>query len=302
MGPLAEVAAVVSVSGPTLAGRKVKVESPQLHAACSGSFDFETLQDAKITSPLTGTSLTVDLDSAGQADLVVRGSTCVPGTDEVEAKLVPAPHRGASTDLVVDPPATSSAGLTASPDPEVETSDNDIYAVLSVEAPADTPNTVEITSSQLEAACSSWRYEPSSGGTVVVDGETAEAPLDNDGNAVFVFEGDNCVPGSFYVEANLIDQPYSNYDAELTTTSEAPTITSFSPASGPPGQTVSISGTSLLASPPPTVTFGGVAATVTSDRSTEMTTTVPSGAVTGHLEVTTRGGSATSRKKFRVAT
>jgi hypothetical protein len=232
----------------------------------------------------------------------VRGSTCTPGTDEVEAKLVTAPHRGASTDLVVDPPATSSAGLTVSPDPEVETSDNDIYAVFSVEAPADTPNTVGISSDQLDARCSSWRYEPSSGGAVVVDGESAEAPLDSDGNAVFVFEADNCVSGSSEVITDLISQPYTTYLAELNTTAEAPTITSFSPASGPPGQTVSISGTNLLASPPPTVTFGGVAATVTDDNSTEITTTVPSGAVTGHIEVTTPGGSATSSKKFRVAT
>jgi hypothetical protein len=284
VGPLSEVDAVVSVSGPTFAGREVKVDSPQLQAACSGSFDFETMQGGKVSSPLSGTTLSVDLDGAGQADLVVRGSTCVPGTDEVEAKLVKAPHRGASTDLVVEPPATSSPGLTVSPDPEVETSENDVYAVFSVEMPpSEAGDTVEASDSQLDSDCGSWRYEA------------------NNGNAVFVFEGDNCLAGSSVVFVNLIEGPYTTDEEELTTTAEAPTISSFSPAKGPPGQMVSISGSSLLASPPPTVTFGGVAATVTNDTSSEITTTVPTGALTGRIEVTTPGGSATSAKKFRVS-
>jgi hypothetical protein len=301
VGPIAEVAAVVSVSGPALAGKKVKVDAPELQAACSGSFSFETLDGGSVASPVTGTSLSVDLDGSGNADMIVRGSTCMPGTYEVEAKLVSDPHTKGSTDLDVDPPATSPSGLTLSPNPEVETSDDDVYAVFSVEMPPTSAGgTVEIQSPALDSACSGWRYEPSSGGAVVVNGDTAEAPLDNDANAVFVFEGTQCVPGSSLVIATLIEGPYYTYEEALTTTSEAPTIKSFTPVKGEPGDAVVISGTNLLASPPPTVTFGGVAATVTTDTTTEIRTAVPAGAVTGHIKVTTPGGSATSTKKFKV--
>jgi IPT/TIG domain len=301
VGPIAEVAAVVTVSGPSSAGKKVKVDAPQLEAACSGSFSFETLEGGSVASPVTGTSLSVALDGAGNADLIVKGSTCEPGTYAVDAKLVSDPGTKGSADLDVDQPATSPSGLTLSPNPEVETSDEDVYGIFSVEMPATSADeTVEVTSPELDAACSGWRYEPSGGGTVVVNGDTAEAPLDNDANAVFVFEGTECAPGSSLVIAALIEGPYYTYETLWNTTSEAPTITSFTPGKGEPGDAVVISGTNLLASPPPTVTFGGVAATVTTDSTTEIRTAVPAGAVTGPIEVTTSGGSATSTKKFKV--
>jgi IPT/TIG domain len=300
-GPIAEVAAVVSVSGPASAGKKVKVDSPQLQAACSGSFSFETLEGGSVSSPVTGTSLSVDLDGSGNADMIVRGSTCETGTYEVEAKVVSDPHMKGSTDLDVDPPATSPPGLTVSPNPEVETSGDDLYAVFSVEMPPTSAGgTVEVSSSELDSACSGWRYEPSNGGAVVVNGDIAQATLDNDANAVFVFEGTECVPGPSVVIADLIEGPYYTYEEVLTTTGEAPTIKSFTPVKGEPGNAVVISGTNLLASPPPTVTFGGVAATVTTDSTTEIRTAVPAGAATGHIEVRTPGGSATSTKKFKV--
>jgi hypothetical protein len=301
VGPIAEVAAVVSVSGPALAGKKVKVDSPQLLAACSGSFSFETLDGGSVASPVTGASLSVDLDGSGNADMIVSGSRCMPGTYEVVAKVVSDPQTKGSTDLDVDPPATSPSGLTLSPNPEVETSDENVYAVFSVEMPATSAEgTVEIQSPDLDSACSGWRYEPSGGGAVVVNGDTAEAPLDNNANAWFVFEGTQCVPGSSVVIADLIEGPYYTYEEVLTTTCEAPTITSFTPGKGEPGDAVVISGTNLLASPPPTVTFGGVAATVTTDSTTEIRTAVPAGAVTGPIKVTTSAGSATSTKKFKV--
>jgi uncharacterized protein (TIGR03437 family) len=49
------------------------------------------------------------------------------------------------------------------------------------------------------------------------------------------------------------------------------------------------------------VTFGGVKATVFSvDSYTQITATVPVGAVTGKIQVTTAGGTATSRTAFTV--
>lgn len=78
-----------------------------------------------------------------------------------------------------------------------------------------------------------------------------------------------------------------------------PTISSFSPSSGPVGTSVVIKGTSFLQAS--TVTFGGVKATTFSvDSDTQVTATVPTGAKTGKIGITTKGGKATSAKTFTV--
>jgi uncharacterized repeat protein (TIGR03803 family) len=78
-----------------------------------------------------------------------------------------------------------------------------------------------------------------------------------------------------------------------------PSITSFSPTSGPVGTSVTITGNSFTKAT--SVTFGGVAATsyqVISD--TEVKALVPTGAVTGPIAVTTPGGTGTSATNFTV--
>ena len=79
-------------------------------------------------------------------------------------------------------------------------------------------------------------------------------------------------------------------------------IISFSPASGPIGTTVTISGTGFSTTPSQdTVTFNGTAATVTSATTTQLVVTVPSGATTGAIGVTAPGGAGTSAASFTVA-
>lgn len=78
-----------------------------------------------------------------------------------------------------------------------------------------------------------------------------------------------------------------------------PSITSFSPTSGPVGTSVTITGNSFTKAT--SVTFGGVAATsyqVISD--TQVDALVPTGAVTGPIAVTTAGGTGTSATNFTV--
>lgn len=79
-----------------------------------------------------------------------------------------------------------------------------------------------------------------------------------------------------------------------------PTISSFTPKSGPVGTTVTISGTNLTGVT--SVKFNGVTATFTTSTATSVTATVPSGATTGKIEVTTPGGTATSATNFKVTT
>jgi uncharacterized repeat protein (TIGR03803 family) len=78
-----------------------------------------------------------------------------------------------------------------------------------------------------------------------------------------------------------------------------PSISSFSPASGPVGTSVAIKGNTFIGTTK--VTFGGVAATsyqVIND--TEVDALVPSGAVTGKITITTSAGTATSSTNFTV--
>jgi M6 family metalloprotease-like protein/uncharacterized repeat protein (TIGR02543 family) len=79
----------------------------------------------------------------------------------------------------------------------------------------------------------------------------------------------------------------------------APTISSFTPASGTVGTTVTITGSNLSSAT--SVTFNGVAASVvTLTSATSLTATVPAGATSGSISVTTAGGKVTSIGSYTV--
>lgn len=79
------------------------------------------------------------------------------------------------------------------------------------------------------------------------------------------------------------------------------TVTGFSPASGPVGTSVTISGTNFSATPSEnTVKFNGVTATVTNASATELTVTVPETATSGKITVTVNGKATTSSTDFVV--
>jgi len=78
-----------------------------------------------------------------------------------------------------------------------------------------------------------------------------------------------------------------------------PGTSSFSPASGPVGTVVTINGTGLLQAT--AVKFGGIAATAfTVNSDIKITATVPTGAITGKISVTTPGGVGNSTTNFTV--
>jgi IPT/TIG domain len=81
----------------------------------------------------------------------------------------------------------------------------------------------------------------------------------------------------------------------------APTITSFTPTFGPVGTSVKITGTGFTGAT--AVTFNTTNATTFHvDSATQITATVPTGATTGKIKVTTPSGSATSTADFTVST
>ncbi len=77
-----------------------------------------------------------------------------------------------------------------------------------------------------------------------------------------------------------------------------PTITSFSPASGPVGTLVTINGTNL--SRPTAFTIGGVSAIVVSNSGTALVGMVMPGSTTGVVSVSTPGGNSGSGSSFAV--
>jgi len=87
------------------------------------------------------------------------------------------------------------------------------------------------------------------------------------------------------------------------TSATAPTIASFTPASGAAGTTITITGTNFSTTAANnTVMFNGVLATVTAATATQLTVTVPAGATSGTISVTVDGQTATSTASFTVTT
>jgi hypothetical protein len=77
-----------------------------------------------------------------------------------------------------------------------------------------------------------------------------------------------------------------------------PTITSFTPTSGPAGTSVSITGSGFTGAR--SVTFNGAAASYTVNSPTSINASVPAGATTGPISVTTPGGTSSSSTSFTV--
>src|SRR5437763_11115812 len=79
---------------------------------------------------------------------------------------------------------------------------------------------------------------------------------------------------------------------------KTPVISGFSPTSGPVGTTVTINGQSFQKTSK--VAFNGASASFTVGGSTQISATVPTGATSGPITVTTPVGSATSGAGFSV--
>jgi alpha-tubulin suppressor-like RCC1 family protein len=117
----------------------------------------------------------------------------------------------------------------------------------------------------------------------------------------FTFESDVLIMAT--VPVGALTATFSVTKASGTATSAAsflvaPTITSFTPASGIQGTSVTVKGTNLLDAS--AVSFGGIPATIISTTATTVVATVPVGSSTGTIAVTTPGGTTTSANAFDV--
>jgi hypothetical protein len=123
---------------------------------------------------------------------------------------------------------------------EVETGDTSfpfdgsyVYGVFYVEtSPVYAEQTVEISSPELQDRCGTdWQFASfegdSSGGrgsTFLTMNTTATTTLDDDGNAVFLFEGASCAAGSSVVTADVEAGTHPTYTTTYTVLPPQPTI------------------------------------------------------------------------------
>jgi hypothetical protein len=111
---------------------------------------------------------------------------------------------------------------------------------------------------------------------------------------------------TFYVRAKTSDGQWThthfrNFFVDAAVASP-PTITNFSPTSGNVGSSVTITGTNFSTTPANnTVTFNGVAATVTASTANSITVTVAPGTTTGPIRVVVSGLIAISGTNFSLS-
>ena len=129
---------------------------------------------------------------------------------------------------------------------------------------------------------------------------------------------DRLGPGSPAIDAGIahfewrgevvMDQPASSYNGAApdlgwfereAENPPPPSVSSFTPMSGPPGSSVTISGSGFTGAT--VVRFNGLSATFSIVSDTQITATVPSAASSGPIRVTGPGGSSTSAASFTVS-
>src|SRR5438477_1089726 len=144
------------------------------------------------------------------------------------------------------------------------------------------------------------------GASVTINGTNftgASAVLYNGTSASFTVGSATAITAT--VPAGATSGPISVTTSDGTASSAAsftvinpPTISSFTPGSGPVGTSVTISGTNFTGAS--AVAFNGTSAGFTVNSATTITATVPAGATSGPISVTTAGGTASSASSFTV--
>ena len=128
----------------------------------------------------------------------------------------------------------------------------------------------------------------------------------NDGvNASFVIKSGNVIEATVPTSATTGPITVKNPAGKTRTNvdfvvARPPVISFFSPATGPVGTAVTITGSGFASGTPTSVTFNAIEASFVVNSSTSITATVPKGATTGRIKVTNGFGSCISPFAFTV--
>ena len=134
---------------------------------------------------------------------------------------------------------------------------------------------------------------------LTADGNTLE--VFRNGVSQFTYMTDGSYPtGDVGIEAYSQAFTFTGWEGGSTAGGgpQPPTITSFAPTGGPVGTSVTITGTNFTGAM--AVTFNGVNANFAASSDTAIQATVPAGATTGLVSVTTPVGTANSSSPFTV--
>ena len=142
------------------------------------------------------------------------------------------------------------------------------------------------------------------GGSVVITGNGFTGATDVQFNGVpapFAIDSDTqisaTVPNGALMGKITVVAPGGTV-VSVATFKVQPNITGFSPASGPVGTTVVITGTAFTGAT--VVSFNAIPATFTVDSYSQITATVPCCGASGKIKVTTPGGNGSSSTNFKV--
>jgi len=131
---------------------------------------------------------------------------------------------------------------------------------------------------------------------VVFGGGGSEKPHFTDDSTVKVYIPDDAVTGAI----DVITKAYGTATSSASFTVLKPKITKLSKNNGKVGETIYITGERLNVAPYAVTFEGGATATVTSNSLTQLAVTVPSGAESGVVTVTTAEGTAVTSSSFSV--
>ncbi|GLH72759.1 hypothetical protein GETHLI_12610 [Geothrix limicola] len=230
-----------------------------------------TVSSLNPTSGLVGSTVVITGTNLANASAVTFNGTAATFTVNSATQITAAVPAGASSGAVS---VTTPGGTATGPSFTVTLPAPTVSSLNPTSGPVG--STVVITGTSLmNASAISFYGTPVSGFTVNSDTQiTTTVPSGATTGAVSVTTPGGTATGPSF-----------------TVTLPAPTVSSLNPTSGQVGSSVVITGTNLIGAS--AVSFNGTAATFTVNSAAQITTSVPAGATSGTVSVTTPGGTAT---------
>jgi len=259
----------VTTGGGTATASALLSSSTTVTSKPAITLTSSVVKEAGATITLSGTNI-------ASSSRIAIGSVTAPFTIETADKVVVTVPAGVVSGSAIS--ATNLGGTT--------TTSKFVYqaaVVATRTAAARVGQTVTITGKNLVAS------------SVIFGGNKSAKPVINNGSTLTVVVPTGALTGALKITtgAGVV------YTESFTVTPPAPTVTSFTPASGKKGVAiVTVKGTNLSGA---TVTVGNTAVTLSAGAtSTSFKFVIPAGATTGKINITTAGGTVSSTTNLTV--